>query len=243
MPRLPALQSQRVSELAENMSRYHACFFKHVDLTSMNAGATDPYFEILKVCKQNGSASKTVDDDNFFYWLEKTLKAWQMNRGREGGSLATRGEMKRSLRSPEIREAIKQVEQLSLANLAVIEPTNFQHIKRIMWGIRVTTAASKIVANSKTLHFLMPDLCPPIDRRYTLKFFFNRDISPDNQEDAFDVVYKQFHQITIQSSSHLKRLVHSHRFATSEAKVIDNAIIGYCLETGLVKNTGKRSHA
>lgn len=243
MSKLPTLQSQRIDELVGHVSKYHACFFKHVDLTSMNSGATDPYFEILNVCKQNGSASKTIDDENFFYWLERTLKAWQMNRGREGGSLATRGEMKRSMRSPEIRESIKQVESLSLINPVVVKPPVFTHIQRMMWGITVTTAESKLVANSKTLHFLLPDLVPPIDRRYTLRFFFNRDVSSDKQSDAFDEVYRQYHQIAIRAFDQLKKLVHSHRFATSEAKVIDNAIIGYCLETGLVKNAGGRKHA
>ncbi len=212
-------------------------------MTTMDGGVTDPYFEILKVCERNGSASKAIDDDLFFYWLEKTLKAWQMNRGRGGGALTTRGEMKRSFRSPEIREAILEVENLSLLNPAVIEPSTFQHIQRIMWGVRVTTAESKLVANSKSLHFLLPNLVPPIDRRYTLTFFFNKEISPDRQEDAFDQVFRQFHQIANRASKDLKKLVHSHRFAPSEAKAIDNAIIGYCLETGIVKNTGRRSHA
>lgn len=188
MPKLPTLQSQRIDDLVENISKYHACFFKHVDLTSMNEGATDPYFEILDVCKKNGSASKALDDDNFFYWLEKTLKAWQMNRGREGGALATRGEMKRSLRAPDIRESIKLVENLSLVNPVVVESPIFQHIQRMMWGIAITTAELKIVANSKTLHFLLPDLIPPMDRRYTLKFFFNGDISPDKQLAGFETL-------------------------------------------------------
>lgn len=243
MPNLPTLQSERVEDLIKNINKYHGSFFQRVDSTTMETGATDPYFEVLNICKQHGSASKAIDDEQLFFWLEKTLKAWQMNRGKAGGALETRSEMKKSLRSPEIRRAIESVQFLSVANPLVIDPSVFQHIEKLMWNIRITTADSKIVANSKTLHFLMPELIPPIDRRYTLKFFFNRDVSPDMQKEAFRIIYKQFHHIARRASSQIKRLVDSHRFATSEAKVIDNAIIGYCLETGLVENARKRSHS
>jgi len=37
--------------------------------------------------------------------------------------------------------------------------------------IKVSTSRTQIVAGSKMLHHLLPDLIPPIDRRYTFRFF------------------------------------------------------------------------
>ncbi len=241
MPRLPNLQTQRVAQLTSGLKKYHTCFYEHIDWGSEEIqGETDPYFKLLAICSSYGSASKAIDDDNLFYWLEKTLKAWQMNRGLKGGSLAARGAMKNSLRSPEIRQAIKGIEDLSISDLRVLTPPVFQTLQKAMWGICITNAESKIVANSKTLHFLMPSLVPPIDRRYTMRFFYDRDVSPALQIEAFEQIFKQFHLIAISDSNKLRELVHSHPFDTGEAKVIDNAIIGYCIEEGLVEKRGAR---
>jgi hypothetical protein len=37
--------------------------------------------------------------------------------------------------------------------------------------IKVSTSRTQIVAGSKFLHHVLPDLVPPIDRRYTFRFF------------------------------------------------------------------------
>lgn len=37
--------------------------------------------------------------------------------------------------------------------------------------INVSTSRTQIVAGSKMLHHLLPDLIPPIDRQYTFRFF------------------------------------------------------------------------
>ena len=203
---------------------------------------TDPYFEMLKICDSYGSASRAIDDDRLFYWLEKTLKAWKMNRGAKGGSLVMRGVMKSSLRTPEIRKAIAAVEKLSISNQRVTTPQVLQTLQQIMWGIRITKAELKIVANSKTLHFLMPSLIAPIDRTFTIRFFFDREIIPSLQAEAFEAIHNQFHLIAVNNLALLQRLVHSNRLDTGEAKVIDNAIIGYCWEEGLVEKKGALSH-
>jgi hypothetical protein len=37
--------------------------------------------------------------------------------------------------------------------------------------MKVSTSQTQIVAGSKFLHHLLPDLVPPIDRQYTFSFF------------------------------------------------------------------------
>jgi hypothetical protein len=66
----------------------------------------------------------------------------------------------------------------------------------IAWGViahvKVSMFRTQIVAGSKFLHHLLPDLIPPIDRQYTFTFFTGQKTC-----------------------------------LTGEAKVIDNAIMGF----------------
>jgi hypothetical protein len=41
----------------------------------------------------------------------------------------------------------------------------------VISSIRASTSETQIVAGSKVLHPVLPDLIPPIDRQYTFRFF------------------------------------------------------------------------
>jgi len=100
---------------------------------------------------------------------------------------------------------------------------------------RLTIGAgeAKIVANSKALHHVLPQLVPPIDRQYTLRFFFNNLMfAPADQHRKFATVYTRFHEIGATCRDQIDRALADPeadaKMNTSFTKVIDNAIIGYC---------------
>ena len=97
-----------------------------------------------------------------------------------------------------------------------------------------TSSSTSIVPTSKLLHFLLPDLVPPIDRKYSLRFFFGRkDGSPPPGyavSDVFRVVFTGSVGVGMHSRDAIRRAVQrGEHMCCGDAKVINNAVIGYMM--------------
>jgi hypothetical protein len=97
----------------------------------------------------------------------------------------------------------------------------------VITHIKVSTSSTQIVAGSKFLHHLLPDLVPPIDRQYTFSFFAGRKTVPSHRA-AFHDWFPRLVEIASRCSTHIEDAISRRGFmATGQAKVIDNAIIGF----------------
>jgi len=102
----------------------------------------------------------------------------------------------------------------------------------LLWAtldsIQASTKMTKLVANSKTLHHILPGLMPPIDRAFTVKFFYGSDVlQTAGDRRVFYAVFPWFHEIGQRQSQLIKSCVGRSKYHTSESKVIDNAIVGF----------------
>lgn len=56
-----------------------------------------------------------------------------------------------------------------------IDETEKEEIKKdlrdVFLNLKVMESNARLVGNSKALHHLLPELVPPVDRQYTVKFF------------------------------------------------------------------------
>lgn len=115
-------------------------------------------------------------------------------------------------------------------------------LKAAYCGLRVSISDSSIVANSKALFHVLPELVPPIDRQYTWRFFH---FAPDRWRDGkgkyrqiqlppgLDRQFTAFRDICLR----IKRLADAAGRATVEAerqghgvtppKAVDNAIMNF----------------
>jgi hypothetical protein len=87
----------------------------------------------------------------------------------------------------------------------------------------------KLVAVSKTLHFLLPDLVMPVDRAKVLSFLGKKGDVPSDQEQQFAWFREVFGKY-IELTAHLGLTSSNgdgHWWNTSVPKRIDNAIIGF----------------
>jgi hypothetical protein len=83
------------------------------------------------------------------------------------------------------------------------------------------------VAGSKFLHHVLPDLIPPIDRQYTFSFFTGQKVVA-NDKVAFLDCFPKLANIGAACQKPIAEAIGRGGFmATGEAKVIDNAIMGY----------------
>ena len=87
---------------------------------------------------------------------------------------------------------------------------------------------SEIVAGTKALHHVLPDLILPIDRQYTFRFFTGQKQVPSGDQRAFLECFPHLAEIGRRCRGAIEIAMHrSGPMATGTAKVIDNAIIGF----------------
>ena len=103
-----------------------------------------------------------------------------------------------------------------------------QDVWRIIERLRVSRSETRIVASSKALHHVLPDLVPPIDRQYTFRFFTGQNAVNHGDERAFLEWFPLPCEIGTRCKGEIEAaLERGGVMATSRSKVIDNAIIGF----------------
>ena len=90
---------------------------------------------------------------------------------------------------------------------------------------------NKLVSSSKALHHLLPRLVFPIDREYTQTFFGWRNPEfQNNPRDCFILIFASLADVA--KRIHPENLV-GEGWMSSPAKILDNAIVGYCVKHAL----------
>ncbi|OGW13953.1 MAG: hypothetical protein A3G93_04155 [Nitrospinae bacterium RIFCSPLOWO2_12_FULL_45_22] len=115
----------------------------------------------------------------------------------------------------------------------------------VYFGLRVSISESTIVAHSKTLAHIIPNLIPPIDRQYTVRFFTqeNQDFFTNsgnyrlvNLPPEKDKQFNLFMQICLKMKNIFDKCdknlfkIDDNSFNTSYPKIIDNLIMAFVKE-------------
>jgi len=246
IPSRPALTTKRrrtSDRMERRVNDLIAGFDQYVQAFNDGNPFTGPsvYFhhKTLAILRQHSTPCSALHSDEFLDYLYATLASWGMHRmGPGGAKLADISQIKDSLVHQEA--SIREVQSLSMCT---IPSAHVSHVTSAVWDIldslRVGTSGTKLVANSKALHHLLPALVPPIDRAYTLRFFYDNTTLSKGDEATFKEIYPHFHRIAVtrreQITSHLGTGMN-----TSETKVIDNAIVAF-VRTHLVERRQRRS--
>jgi len=187
--------------------------------------------------RQRFSYSSVVDainDDDFLGNLHRTLRAWGI--GTRGSVLAPLAEFRNAIRNELAHIARLDGLKIDDANL------NAKLISDQLWqlisSLQIVGNQAKVVACSKALHHLLPELVPPIDRAYTCNFFLWSSTE-------FQYRQKQFLTLAFDNFAAVARKTNPSQYVgkgwhTSRTKVLDNAIVGYKL---LAKQAYQRSRA
>jgi hypothetical protein len=177
--------------------------------------------------------------------LYATLTAWGMHRmGDPEKAKAKLMEWK------DFRASIaSQKEELQLFRRhRLIEMTESEYSSAILQikpyynDLKVSVSDATIVANSKALHHLFPELIPPIDRQYTIRFFsqppeqwlggngkFKAIQLPKTRDDQFELFLSiciEMKRLADQIEPDLLRREHE-QFRVAVPKALDNAIVNY----------------
>lgn len=223
-------RTQRIQDRVEDLVSGFGDYLKAFE-ANVGFGGPSVYFHrrTLEVLRSHGSPARAVQEESFLEYLYAMLCSWGMHRlGRGGPKLVEFDVFRNSLIS-----VAEDVADLSGLRIEDITEERLQHVTdrvwRMMERLRVGVGETKIVVNSKTLHHLVPELVPPIDRTYTLMFLYDSMQPTGGDESLFREIYPSFWEIATRRKETILTAVSASRtpMDTSVTKVIDNAIIGF----------------
>lgn len=223
---------RRVDRARRNVDALIGTFSACVERFERSSAFPGPslYFHerALEQRRNHPDAASLLADTQFLEYVYAVLPAWGMHRmGNQKAKVVDFHVMVDSLRA--MTEAIQGLwtgRITSIADDAVAEVSN--QVWNIIAGLQVSQSETRIVAGSKALHHVLPDLVPPIDRQYTFQFFTGQKSVQHGEATAFAEWFPYLCEIGRSCQGEIEQALRRGGFmATGRAKVIDNAIIGF----------------
>lgn len=181
---------------------------------------------------KNYEFDKLLDNNHYFEYIYATLATWGMDRLSKSASLYEFSTFKNST----LNHKDKLV-NLSKIKLKDLDTKQLKEIKidlsDLIDNLKVMKTPSKLVGVSKALHHFLPELVLPIDRRYTINFFYSNNlnkspqIKKNDEKNIFLEIMEKSYFICKKLKLAEKDL--KKKWDTSIPKLIDNAIIGFVL--------------
>jgi len=170
-----------------------------------------------------GSAAVALTDDTFLESLYRTLQAWGI--GARGSRLRPLSHIKSELLN--YSSEIVALDEVAIDSSELDIQRTSARLWQLIDTLAIVENKAKLVAGSKALHHILPNLVVPIDRAYTGYFFEWKDMDfQNNQKRCFTVGFEAFARIARETNP-VQRV--GKGWHTSKTKVIDNAIVGYKL--------------
>ena len=173
-----------------------------------------------------------------------TLASWGMHRMGKGGSKMVGFQVFRDS-IERIKDKILKAQHYTVQHMS---PSQWSVLKEIFRGIKVMATDTSLVGNSKVMHHMMPDIVPPIDREYTLRYLRgNTNIANDLDREwgTMKEIISHFF-IPIACDPELQNRAKSwmgnqaqYLWDTSVMKIIDNLLIGLRKSSPEPKREGK----
>jgi hypothetical protein len=172
-----------------------------------------------KICNYDIDSKFNTD---FIELLYVTLAAWNMNS--RGAKLQEYCKFEKSIMDNKKR--IYNIVDLNIKDIS--EEPNMNQIEELFYSLDlVASTKPALVTFTKTMHFLLPELVVPIDRTYTLMYFYENVNIPKEKEKQFAMIKEiqcEFSRFanTVSMDQYI-----DNKWNRTAAKVMDNMIIGY----------------
>lgn len=151
-----------------------------------------------------------------------TLIAWNMNTRK--ASLSNFKSFKESILKN--KHLILSLLQFRIENLTENDKyTVLSILNQLFNKLDLTQTKSRLVTFSKTMHFFLPNLVVPIDRKYTLNFFYNgTNINLNHEFRYFKDSFEKFIELAQKVDFDQ---YYDKKWNRNIPKMIDNTIIGF----------------
>lgn len=205
---------------ADNIPLMNEC----LEITKTTYRSYDPAYYLYNQVLAYDYENKFTHD--FVELLYVTLTAWGMNSRK--AKLSEFDIFENTILShKEDFDKLKDKKIISLDNDCLLVLNN------LFVELELVASDVPLVTFSKAMHFILPELIGPIDRRYTITFFDGyQHIDKDKESQFF-----QFMQIHTKYAAFAKKVdlssyINKDSWNRSIPKIIDNIIIGYMKKNG-----------
>ena len=152
----------------------------------------------IESLRKHRSAADALRDDSYLELLYATLTAWGLHRmGPGNAKLLELEDIRRNLL--ECADLVRELESYRISDFGTLTVDEVTHmVTNLVASVRVSRARTFLVSSTKALHHLLPSLVPPVDREYTLSFFFH-SCNPDGirDEEVFRTIFPYFHELGV----------------------------------------------
>ena len=141
------------------------------------------------------------------------------------------------------KEDFKKLRDYRINSCTINEYENYlNQLERAYFNLKVSISDATIVANSKVLAHILPNLIPPLDRQYTIRFFtqdnkefftktgsYKQINTPKNITEQFSDFRNYCCKIKnmFDRSNHKIFTIDKESFNTSYPKIMDNLIVAF----------------
>lgn len=217
-------------------------YYYHLSLAVLKEfGGPSVYFHIQSIKEQETNFLS----DRHVEMIYATLASWGMHR--MGDPEDTKAKM---VEFADFRQSIvsQRREFQEFVPLRMESCTQIQYeeyldkLKGIYCALKVSISEATIVAHSKTLAHILPNLIPPIDRQYTIRYFTqdNKDFFTKsgkyrliNLPSGIEVQFTDFKKYSFRIKALFDRCereiftIDKNTFNTSYPKIMDNLIMAF----------------
>ena len=186
----------------------------------------------------NGNMTKVCRNTAFIEKLYGTLACWGMHRmGNTFNHMVCFDEFKNQIML--LEKNLNHLQNSRIANITSgysdCDRQNVDQIGEKIWSsvcsIKIAENNTHLVGGTKVLHHLLPNLVPPIDRTYSLKFFYGNDYlsKEESEHRTFLQLFRCYYSIAHECEDVINSIYteKGHAMNTSFTKIIDNAVVGY----------------
>lgn len=209
-------------ELIEDFPDYVHAYDQRVPF--VRSGQWSMHDRTIRRQRELGTLEATLEDEPFLSSLHETLKKWGI--GKRASRLVPFEAFSSAVRDRSAE--IAALERSTLEDPSLDVDGTLDQLWKLIHTMPIVENKAKVVAGTKSLHHLLPDLVPPMDRDWTGDFFiWSLNDFQNRQRAIFEEGFRTF--------VHIARAVHPSQYVgtgwrTCPAKILDNAVIGYMLE-------------
>jgi len=216
---------QRAEQLVASFEHFLVEFDQHTPFT--RPGQLECHLRTIRRRREFGGVEAAVGDTAFVRSLWDTLRAWGI--GSRASRLAPLDLFHQAIVSK--LPHLKNLESLSIDSPDLNTEATATEIWLLIDRLGIVENDATLVPCTKALHHLLPDLIVPMDRAYTRRFFaWDIPEFQYQQKKVFIEAFRYFAAIArdVSPGRHVGA-----GWRTSRTKILDNALVGYCLEKGL----------
>jgi len=223
---------QRVLSLIANFAHYANWYDEHVPFDRPEQLGS--HLRTIRRRFDLKTAAAAAANPDFRQSLYGTLQSWGI--GQRGSRLLSRAEFDMAIISA--GPAIAKLDGVAIDDSLLDVDAVAAQLWAIIRTLHIVDNKAPLVPCSKALHHLLPDLVVPTDRAYTRTFFglhapeFQGHGRPGGQRSVFTKIFCELVRIA-RATNPQSYVSAAMPWRTSRTKVLDNALVGFCMAEGL----------